>query len=124
MEYKNFLEILLTYQKFQRQASELSDIGFDFFEGKYDLCHTVETMFQSALNAIFTEEGVDWIEWFIYENEWGTKDWSEYKSFEDSGQLANPKNMYGAFDENGEPICYSLESLWDYVKQYLNQDKR
>ena len=119
MEYKNFLEILLTYQKFQRQTSELNDMGFDFFEGKYDLYPTVEAMFQSALNVLFTKEGVEWIEWFIYENEWGTKDWSEYKSYEDREQLTNPKNTYGAFNENGEPICYSHESLWDHVKQYL-----
>jgi hypothetical protein len=119
MNYKNFLEILLTYQKFQRQTSELHGMGLDFLEGKYDLGATVETMFQSTLNILFTKEGVEWIEWFIYENEWGTKDWSEYKSFEDSGALANPKSVYGAFDENGEPICYSYESLWDYVEKYL-----
>jgi hypothetical protein len=119
MNYKNFLEILLTYQKFQRQTSELYDMGFDFFEGKYDLCDTVYTMFQSTINTLFKKEGVEWIEWFIHENEWGIKDWSEYKSFEDNGALANPKNVYGAFDENGNPICYSFESLWEYVKQYL-----
>lgn len=119
MEYKNFLEILMTYQKFQRQTSELNDMGFDFFEGKYDLCNTIYKMFQSTIKTLFTEEGVEWIEWFIYENDWGTKDWSEYKSFENKEEMLNPKSVYGAFDENGEPICYSFESLWDYVKQYL-----
>ena len=123
MNYKNFLEILLTYQKFERQTSELHDMGLDFLEGKYDLGVTVETMFKSTLNTLFTQEGVEWIEWFIYENEWGTKDWSEYKSFEDSGALADPKNVYGSghneYYKNisesllnkANPICSGEEGL-------------
>jgi hypothetical protein len=76
-------------------------MGFDFFEGKYDLCDTIYKMFQSTIKTLFTEEGVEWIEWFIYENDWGTKDWSVYKSFENKEEMLNPKSVYGDFDENG-----------------------
>jgi len=120
MEYGEFLSILLPYKKFQEDTSELNSLGFDFFEGKYELVGSVYKMFQNTINILFTKEGVEWIEWFIYESDWGMKDWSQ-KSRMIDGKLIekDPSDIYGARDENGNPICYSFESLWEYVKQYL-----
>ncbi len=87
----------------------------------------VSIMFESVLESYFTEEGIDWINWFIYENEWGTKDWSKLPTIDGlTGKIIleeYPMKAYGAKDENGNPICFSFESTYEYVKQYLKNKK-
>jgi hypothetical protein len=122
MEYSDFLEELMIYKKINEELSELHEIGFDFYEGKYKISDKIEKMFLIFLRTHFTEEGVDWIVWFVFENEYGQKDWSKIKSFkfENGKSVENDLNSkYGARDENGNPICYSFESTWEYVKKYL-----
>lgn len=111
MEYKDFLSLLMTYKKLTDDLSELHDIGFNFFEGKYRLMYHVEQIFETAISLHYTEAGVDWINWFIYENEYGQKDWTVYDSKGD-------KFKHPATDENGNPICYSFESLWNYIEEH------
>jgi hypothetical protein len=50
------------------------------------------------MKEIYGEEGVDWFSWFCYENDYG------------QGGLE-------AWDENKNPICYSFESLWEYLEK-------
>ena len=80
-------------------------------------------MFDAVLDSHFTDEGVDWINWFIFENEWGQKDWSLVPTFDSvTGKMednTDPMRKYGAKDEKGEPICHSFESTYEFVKQYL-----
>ena len=126
MNYRDFLEILMPYQKLQRDFSELYQMGFNLLDSKYQIEPNVSRILDASLNSHFTEEGVDWINWFIYENEWGQKDWSKYPKFDEkTGKIIeqNPLDSYGAKDEEGNPICYSFESTWDYVKKYLKNEK-
>ena len=125
MEYEDFLGILIPYKKLMEDFSELYSMGFNFMDGKYELENNVAKIFDAALNSHFTEEGVDWINWFVYENDWGEKDWSIYKVFNSQGEITDrdPMEAYGAKDENGKPICYSFESTWELVKNHLNQNK-
>lgn len=119
MEYGEFLSILLPYKKFQEDTSELNSLGFDFFGGKYQLVDSVYKLFQNTITTLFKKEGVEWIEWFIYESDWGMKDWSQIPKMVDGKLIEkDPSDVYGARDENGNPICYSFESLWEHVKQY------
>jgi len=108
MEYKDFLEILMRYKKINEEFSELHKLGFDFLEGKYKLQEQVSEIFNTTIRSHFTKDGVDWIEWFIYENEYGNKLWDKDK-----------EEGLGAKDENGNHICHSFESTWNFVKQYL-----
>ena len=121
MEYEDFLGILMPYKKLMKDFRELYSMGFNFMDGKYELEDNVAKMFDAALNSHFTEEGVEWINWFVYENDWGEKDWSIYKVFNSQGELTDrdPMEAYGAKDENGKPICYSFESTWELVKNHL-----
>ena len=125
MEYKDFLGILMPYKKLMRDFTELYSMGFNFMDGKYELENNVAKIFDATLNSHFTEEGVDWINWFVYENDWGEKDWSIYKVFNSQGELTDqdPMEAYGAKDENGNPICYSFESTWELVKNHLKKNK-
>jgi hypothetical protein len=105
MEYKNFLEFLMRYRKINDNLSELYNIGFDLLEGKYHISEDVYFLLKSFLESHYTKEGIEWIEWFIFESEYGTK-----------------KDIT-AKDENGELLCHSFESLWVYTKKYLKNEK-
>lgn len=121
IEYEDFLGILMPYKKLMEDFRELYSMGFNFMDGKYELEDNVTKIFDTALNSHFTEEGVEWINWFVYENDWGEKDWSIYKVFNSQGELTDrdPMEAYGAKDENGKPICYSFESTWELVNNHL-----
>jgi len=73
MEYEDFLGILMPYKKLMEDFRELYSMGFNFMDGKYELENNVSRMFDAALNSHFTEEGVEWINWFVYENDWGKR---------------------------------------------------
>jgi hypothetical protein len=98
MEFKEFEKLIKTYQKTLSDFRELSQMGFDFAEGKFKLELHCDNMLQIILDSTYTDEGVDWIFWFMFENDFGEKDLDA--------------------SENGEKICYDLPSLWEYIKQY------
>lgn len=126
MTYEEFLGVLMPYKKLNEDFSELYQMGFDFLEGKYKLEESASKIVDGFLNSHFTEEGIDWINWFMFENEWGTKDWSRLPVLDKDGNLiieADPMEAYGAKDENGNPICFSFESTYEFVKQYLKNKK-
>jgi hypothetical protein len=102
MNKETFIKIITQHQKIFGEFHELNSLGFDFYEGKYKLVDKYDTIFDIMFECAFTDEGVDWIYWFIWENDYGIK-------------------KLKATDENGAPICYSVESLYDYVKQYLKK---
>ena len=52
-------------------------------------------IFEVLIASHFNEYGIDWIMWYIFEGK---------------------HNI--ATDENGNRICYDLDSLYEYVKQY------
>lgn len=125
MEYKDFLGILMPYKKLTEDFTELYSMGFDFVEGKFKLEENTSAMLNATLNSHFNEEGVEWIHWFIYENEWGKKDWSKLPVYDfETGELidVDPMKAYGAKDKDGNPICHSFESTWEKVKKHLKKE--
>jgi hypothetical protein len=120
MTYSNFLQIILSYKKFSEDISSLYDIGFDLIEGKYNLSHPIETMLEASITSVYGNEGWEWVSWFIYESEYGQKDFSgtpTYERNEDGTGRLVESSIYGARDENGNPICYSYDSLWEYLEK-------
>jgi hypothetical protein len=98
LSYENFLKILLTFKKFNEDLSSLYKDGFDFFEGKYQLSEHMGNILEIFLKTHYSPEGVEWINWFIFENDYGQR-----------GLDAT---------DNGEKVCHSFESTWEYVKQF------
>jgi hypothetical protein len=99
MEYKMFKKIINTHRDGMSMISELHDLGFDLMEGKYQLADIITKQLDHSLILVYDKTGIDWIEWFIYESDYGKK----------GGITAS---------EFGEPICYSLKSLWEYIEKH------
>lgn len=123
MECKQFVTQLIEYRRFDRDISKLHDMGFDFMEGKFQLTSPVDKMLQLTIESHYGEDGWQWVQWFIFESDYGERDWSSaplveqykdgtFKIIKEAGE-----DRFGAYDKNGEPICYSHESLWDYLEK-------
>ena len=102
MEYGEFLKVILGLQQESRVVSDLYDRKVDLIEF-VDSYHTIISI---LLKSIYGEKGLDWFQWFCYENDFGQKPCT--------GEDREPTHC--ATDENGEPICYSFESLWEFLE--------
>lgn len=119
MTYENFLKLTLGIKKTQEDSSKLYKLGVDLIEANEGF----HKIIRALLDEIYTEEGIQWLDWFMYESDFGQKDWSLKPSYENvDGIMVKTHEAgevrYGATDKNGEPICYSFESTWEYLKQY------
>jgi hypothetical protein len=94
MTYETFLKITLELQRQER-------IVDDLYKSKIDLLEFIDPyhgLIHLLFKEIYGEEGVDWFSWFCYENDYG-------------------RGGLEAWDENKNQICYSLESLWEYLEK-------
>jgi hypothetical protein len=99
MTYEKFLKITLSLQKQDRILDTLYKNNVDLIEF-VDPYHAIIT---ELIEEVYGEEGKDWFSWFCYESDFGTKG-------------------IQAWDEKGKPICYSHESLWEFLEG-LNSKK-
>ena len=123
MQYGKFLEVMMPYKKASEEISELYDLGFDFLEGKYRLNDRFYELMMAAFSSHYNKEGMDWIEWFISENNYGNKIWDGpiYIEGEDGSlkKIEREEGDYtGAKDADGNPIFYSFESAWEYLETH------
>jgi hypothetical protein len=94
MEYTDFLKITLSLQKQARVLDALHKHGVDL----YDVVDPYHEMISLLIKQIYGEQGLDWFQWFCGENDFGT-------------------NGLEAHDADGTPICFSHESLWEYLQK-------
>ena len=94
MTYENFLKVITTIEKQDKAVSALYDLKVDLIEWT----DPYGTIISELLKEIYGEEGVDWFNWYCYENNFGT------------GGLQ-------AWDENKNLICYDHKSLWEYLEK-------
>ena len=73
MIYEQFEKLINNSEKLHKEFSELYSMGFDFLEGKYPLEIYFDNIVDITLSSNFNEEGVDWINWFMIENDFGKK---------------------------------------------------
>lgn len=99
MDYKidkEYFFVLIEECKEQdRRLDILNDAGLQVWDS--DVFEYGALMFEKVLNLAFTEEGVDWISWWLWEK--------------------TPQHK--AYYENGEEIpTETVEDLWELVKEY------
>ena len=119
MEYKVFSKIISELKKDSEKVDKLYSLGIDLIDFR-DGLHSVISL---LMKEIYGEAGYDWFSWFCYESDYGKKDWSKYDVYETvDGKTIKIKDKgqtrYGATDENGDPICYSIKSTWEYLEKY------
>ena len=74
----------------------LNSVGIDFIDS--DLFDIPNALFTQLIESNYTEEGVDLIIWWVYENECG-------------------HNNLEVFEDN-EPVCKTFDELFDLIEQY------
>jgi hypothetical protein len=118
MKYERFLKVILSLQKEEKKIKTLHDNGVDL----YDFIDPYHIIILELIKEIYGEEGYDWFSWYCWESKFGQKDWSTSTTSltkEDSTQELIYKEgevRFGAYDKEGNPICYSHESLWEYLE--------
>lgn len=119
MTYERFCKIVLGLQKEDRTIKNLYDNGVDLI----NFVDTYHSIINELIKEVYGEEGYEWFSWFCYESEFGQRDWSKgdtYRMKEDgTSELVHKDGevRYGAYDKDGEPICYSIESLYEYLEK-------
>lgn len=98
MKKEIFLLLLDTYKIALKELIELSDMGFDFFDGKYQLADRVDSIFEASMRSAYEQEAIGWIFWFVFENDFGEKKLEARDGDKLIGQTA--------------------EELYDYISQY------
>lgn len=96
MEYKKLEKYIQILSEQNKKANQAYKAGVDLLEFT-DQYHAI---FKMLWEEILTPEGLDWLEWFIYEK----------RAIE--GKI---KKDLGAWDENGNPICEDLKGLYEYL---------
>ena len=94
MTYETFLQITLQLQKQDRVLQNLYKHNVDLIEF-VDPYHSIITL---LIKEVYGDEGEDWFSWFCHENDYGQKGLE-------------------AWDADNKPICYSHESLWEYLEK-------
>lgn len=125
MKYDRFLKVVLGLQKEDRVIKQAYDIGVDMI----NFVDPYHKIINELITEVYGEEGYDWFSWFCYESEFGQKDWSKgdsYKQNPDGTSTLIHKDgevRFGAYDDKGNPICYSVRSLWEYLEENYNKIK-
>lgn len=99
MNFKEFKTLIETLEKTREKYSALYDLGIDTLTYDEDYQKAITIL----MGSVFNEEGKDWIDWYLYE------------------RIGFDGRILEAWDENENPICYNIESLWETVKPYIKQ---
>lgn len=93
---------LETFTKMIDEINERDSKIHQLYQLGVDLIHLDDDYYKYVIKPLFLEtfgeQGTDWIEWFIYERPSFRKDTNHH-----------------ATDEHGNPICYDIPSLFEYV---------
>jgi len=116
----------MEFEKFEKMVTLLRDasdthekalaLGLDLL----DFTDPWAVVIQDLIAEVWEEAGVDWLSWFMWESDFGRKDWSGHKAIrvEDGKVIEGDPLKWGATDDNGEPICFDIRSTWEYIKPY------
>ena len=99
MNFEQFKKLIETLQKVNNKYKTLYDLGIDTMSYDEDYQRIIALL----IGCVFSEEGEDWINWYLYE------------------RIGFDGKVLEAWDENDNPICYNIESLWETVKPYRKQ---
>ena len=97
MTYETFEKLITELQGISDKYGKLYALGVDLLN--YD--EPNQRAISLLMEELFGKEGMGWIDWFIYE------------------RISHSGEVLGAWDKEGNPICYDIKSLWEEVKGHL-----
>ena len=98
MNLKTFTRFIEGLEKYQDKRDKAYGLGIDILSFDEDYYREVV---RPLMSEVFKEEGMDWINWYLYDRPSVTGKFLE------------------AFDKHGNKICYDVPSLHDTIKEYL-----
>lgn len=99
MTKEGFVKLIENAQNYSKELDRWSDFGIDLFE--LPISELGWGFLNTVLPELFSDEGVDWINWWL---------------FEKPGLGGDPNQAY---DENGNVIpTDTIDDLWNIVKDY------
>jgi hypothetical protein len=117
MTPETFSAIILTIKNQSEKLSGLNSLGVDlvnFVDPYHDIINR-------CIKEFYGEDGLHWFEWFCYESDFGERDFSKnpsYKMVDGKAikvhEAGEPR--WGATDKDGNPICHSILSTWEYLE--------
>ena len=99
MNLETFTTLIEGLERHNERKDNAYKLGIDILSFDEDYYREVV---RPLMAEVFTEEGIDWINWYLYERP----------------SLSGGKDLE-AFDKEGKPICYDIPSLYDTIKKYL-----
>lgn len=100
MTKEQFLELIKLLKTMSDNSETYMKLGIDLYEGEHSVVEPAYRVIDLLLDSIYTVEGIDWFNWFCYENDFG------------EGRLA-------AYETDNETlICQTAEELYEYIEQY------
>jgi hypothetical protein len=100
MEKCNFVAMINAIEKYDAEVERWADFGIELYE--LPICELTWELINMYLEEMFNEDGVDWINWYIYER----------KSIITGEVLP-------CFDEEGKEFYVNTpEDLWKLVEQH------
>ena len=100
MEKCNFVAMVNAIEKYDAEVERWADFGIELYE--LPICELTWELINMYLEEMFNEDGVDWINWYIYER----------KSIFTGEVLP-------CWDEEGKEFYVNTpEDLWKLVEQH------
>lgn len=94
---EEFFKILDSHEAQSNRIDKLIEIGLNIWDS--DLIEYGNLMFDRVISAYFTDDGVDWISWWLF----------------DKSRNSDLKVL----DENGNELpMQTKEDFWEQIKQY------
>lgn len=101
MTKEEFIGLIQSAQNFEKEVQVWEDFGINLYE-KRPLADMAWRLFDSSINILFTTDGVDWINWWMFER-FSILDGKPHK----------------AFDRDDKEIpTETIDDLWNIIKDY------
>lgn len=123
MTFDKFSKIIERLKNHSERVHNAYSLKIDLIDFDDDLNRIIDDL----IKEIYGETGYDWFSWFCFENDYGNKDWKSLPILGTSrkidgkvaniGRIKNGKIGVGAWDENGNPICYDVRSTWEFLEK-------
>ena len=100
MEKCNFVAMVNAIEKYDAEVERWADFGIELYE--LPICELTWELINMYLEEMFNKDGVDWINWYIYER-----------------KSVITGEVLPCFDEEGKEFYVNTpEDLWKLVEQH------